>query len=331
MADDLPPAIKCRYMNPSGARCSNDAGPGGLCFWHAPDHPKNGSGIKELLSEEASKGQAMSGFCLANAELEGINLGRSREDAAIDLSYSDLYQANLRKGRLYNLNLKGALLNKANLQSANLQFANLEDADLLGVNLRRAKIDHVRWGDRLIQEKQAKIAELNRDYEVSVTLYQQAEEIYRNLRKVMKDQGLYDLAGAFLYRELVSRRRQMPRHSARRILSKIFDLLCGYGEKPLRVIAFALLVLFGSATAYYSVGIEATGEIIRFNTDVAISQNLLNYSKCLYFSVVTFTTLGYGDFIPTGMGRLVSVFESIIGSFSIALFVVLFVKKMTRH
>ncbi len=50
----------------------------------------------------------------------------------------------------------------------------------------------------------------------------------------------------------------------------------------------------------------------------------------IYFSVVTFTTLGYGDISPLGFARFIAAFEAFMGSFTMALFVVVFVKKMTR-
>jgi len=58
--------------------------------------------------------------------------------------------------------------------------------------------------------------------------------------------------------------------------------------------------------------------------------NLLSLLNCLYFSVVTFTTLGYGDMVPVGAARALAAFEAFTGSFTMALFVVVFVKKMTR-
>ena len=50
----------------------------------------------------------------------------------------------------------------------------------------------------------------------------------------------------------------------------------------------------------------------------------------MYFSVVTFTTLGYGDLVPVGPSRVIAAIEAFVGSFTLALFVVVFVKKMTR-
>jgi len=36
-------------------------------------------------------------------------------------------------------------------------------------------------------------------------------------------------------------------------------------------------------------------------------------TTCLYFSAVTFTTLGYGDFAPTSEARLIAAFEAFFG------------------
>lgn len=44
-------------------------------------------------------------------------------------------------------------------------------------------------------------------------------------------------------------------------------------------------------------------------------------TECLYFSVVTFSSLGYGDLHPAGFGRLVAVFEVMFGLVLVALLV----------
>ncbi len=321
---------RCTYRAPSGTGCPNDAGNTGLCFWHNPDAPKNGRDIKQRLLEYAASGRPMTGFRLAFAELEGIDLVRRSGDAGFDLSHADLFHANLKNARLINVNLQDTSLSRANLQGASLQFANLKDANLLGANMRRAKIDHVLWGERIRQENQAKEAEQASEPEKTEELYKQAEEIYRSLRRFTRDQGLYDLSGEWRYKELVMRRRQLPKLSFRRFLSKIFDLLCGYGEKPLRVIIFSILAIVACALVYFALGISHSGTVVAFDVQAANSGNLIGFAKAVYFSVVTFTTLGYGDFVPIGLARLVSALEAFTGAFTIALFVVVFVRKMTR-
>jgi hypothetical protein len=72
------------------------------------------------------------------------------------------------------------------------------------------------------------------------------------------------------------------------------------------------------------------GELLQFNPADNFWHQLKLFGTCLYYSVVTFTTLGYGDITPIGWSRLFAAFEAFTGSFTIALFVVVFVKKMTR-
>jgi len=39
----------------------------------------------------------------------------------------------------------------------------------------------------------------------------------------------------------------------------------------------------------------------------------VGFADHLYFSVVTFTTLGYGDFLPTGTTRFIAAFQALLG------------------
>ncbi len=63
---------------------------------------------------------------------------------------------------------------------------------------------------------------------------------------------------------------------------------------------------------------------------MGLTDNALAFLNILYFSVATFTTLGYGDMSPVGISRLIAASEAFLGAFILALFVVVFVKKMTR-
>ncbi|MDN6869875.1 potassium channel family protein, partial [Aeromonas caviae] len=72
------------------------------------------------------------------------------------------------------------------------------------------------------------------------------------------------------------------------------------------------------------------GTHLIYRPDAPLEQNAIFLMECLYYSVVTFTTLGYGDFTPVGLSRIFAAFEAFTGSFTLALFVVVFVKKMTR-
>jgi voltage-gated potassium channel Kch len=126
------------------------------------------------------------------------------------------------------------------------------------------------------------------------------------------------------------RRLQLPRYSLKRTLSKMVDIFCGYGEAPLRIVGLSLAIIFVCAIIYAFTGISFGGNIQAISTEQTLDANISFFFSSLYYSVVTFTTLGYGDFTPVGISRAIAAIEAFTGSFTIALFVVVFVKKMTR-
>jgi hypothetical protein len=246
------------------------------------------------------------------------------------LASADLYRANLKGAHLFNVDLQDASLMKADCRGANLHFANLTRVNLLGAKLDGAKIENIEWGAQLLHEEKGREARKEKKYAEANDFFEQAEEICRSLRKVSELQGLFELMGYFFYQEMIMRRYQMPKWSTARGISKMVDIFCGYGERPLRVILFSLSFIFICGLAYFILGVSDGGEVVMFNSSHSIYTNLISLFKSLYFSVVTFTTLGYGDLVPVGISRLVAAIEAFAGSFTLALFVVVFVKKMTR-
>lgn len=57
---------------------------------------------------------------------------------------------------------------------------------------------------------------------------------------------------------------------------------------------------------------------------------LKDFLWCCYTSVITFTTLGYGDVHPIGWSRVLASIETICGIFMTALFIFVFGRKMLR-
>lgn len=283
--------------------------------------------VVEMLQNRANSGQTMRDFKLKSSQLENVNLVNRNSKKGHQLIDSDLYRANFRGAHCFMLDLSGSSLMKADFTGANLHCANLNNCNLLGTVFHDAKLEHVTWGDKSIQEQQA---DKSSDDEEKLDLYQQAEEIYRHLRKVFENQGLFESAGYFFEREMVVRRKQMPAYSFARLVSKTVDLFCGYGEQPLRVVAFSSIIILGFATIYFFSGLSFAGEQITFQSGASLGANALAFLESTYFSIVTFTTLGYGDITPKGLSRFFAAIEALVGSFTLALFVVVFVKKMTR-
>ncbi len=109
-----------------------------------------------------------------------------------------------------------------------------------------------------------------------------------------------------------------------------FGLTCGYGVRPLRPLATlgALVLVF--ALIYFS---KKTSIDYQFrekdkkkggykNTHISQMPWYIRLYNCFYFSVVTFSALGYGDIKPMGGFKVAAIIECVLGITLVALFVV---------
>ena len=152
--------------------------------------------------------------------------------------------------------------------------------------------------------------------------FRELEIIYRNLKQKMQRDGDYSQAGNFYYQEMEMRRRGSDSRKER-IWLGLYNFLAGYGEKPVRTAISALVTVLIFAFVYWALGcLDYAAENVGHLEELIYS---------LYFSFVTFTTLGIGDIEPlTHTGRILICCEAVIGAFLIALFVVVFARKMMR-
>jgi len=102
------------------------------------------------------------------------------------------------------------------------------------------------------------------------------------------------------------------------ILLTFSYLLWGHGERPLRTFFFALGVIFLSAF-FYTFGSLSSPEHFR-----------PGFFEALYFSVITFTTVGFGDITPVGFTKWIATAEALSGVFIIPLLVIGLSRKYLR-
>ncbi len=67
---------------------------------------------------------------------------------------------------------------------------------------------------------------------------------------------------------------------------------------------------------------------IFYLNDLVVDANGLGvtFGDAFYYSGVTFTTTGYGDFIPVGLGRYLAVMEALVGIVTMSLFTAVFIR-----
>lgn len=94
------------------------------------------------------------------------------------------------------------------------------------------------------------------------------------------------------------------------------DLTCKYGTDWKRpVFLWMGLVIFVFPVFY------------ALTKSVVPTSSLFDY---VYFSIVTATTLGYGDLHPIGVGKVIASIEAIFGMFMWAVFLTVFARKYMR-
>ena len=97
-------------------------------------------------------------------------------------------------------------------------------------------------------------------------------------------------------------------------------LIWGYGERPFRTFAAASLIMAASALIYWHSGLVAFHGVAR----------PIDFAEAIYFSGVTFSTLGYGDYVPLGWTRWVALGESLSGFVIVPLFMISMTRRYLR-
>ncbi|MFQ5795887.1 MAG: pentapeptide repeat-containing protein [Candidatus Bipolaricaulia bacterium] len=219
----------------------------------------------------------------------------------------------------------------AELDRATFRDVDLRNVSFRGVQLRDVHFINVVWNQAIyrwagpLRELFARpICRDERDAN-DLESYARAEDVCRQIKRVYQNAGNYQQAGEFHYGEMECARR------TRRWLSKnlgpyqLYRLVIGYGERPLRVILTSALIILVFALPYWG-----SGDLFTITQNNVLQT--ADLFDTVYFSVVTFTTLGLGDFQPTATSwvRAIVMIEAFLGAFMMALFVLTFGRKMIR-
>lgn len=98
----------------------------------------------------------------------------------------------------------------------------------------------------------------------------------------------------------------------------ILKITTGYGMKPFRLFIIMLIIMTISSIMYLLFGIENSNN----------PTEKVNLLQSIYFSVVTFSTLGFGDYHPRDeVSSIVAALEGISGAFLIGLYISLILKR----
>ncbi|NQT47097.1 MAG: pentapeptide repeat-containing protein [Candidatus Omnitrophica bacterium] len=257
---------------------------------------------------------------LFDADLKGANL------LGANLVGKDLTGANLEGADLNRANLSGARLWHANLRDAKLSEANLSGADFWGAKLCGAQIWNAELSGAKSLTRENFLEQKGRKTTCGIDEkgYRGAAGGYRLLKQHFLSKGRYDDVSWASFREKTMEKGLLRKNKEylRYLACALMGLLCGWGEKPNRVILSSTVIVLLYSFLY-----------TLLNATQALSNVSLKLWDNIYFSIVTFTTVGYGDIIPlpAALPRLLAASEGFLGAFMIGLFVFSLAKKYSAR
>jgi hypothetical protein len=238
----------------------------------------------------------------------------------------NLQAANLKDANLCGAKLQGVGFELANLQRADLGLANLQGAELLGANLKEAKLFLANLKGAMLWIASLQGADLRRanlqDADVTAVLFDRSSR-QRNFRGIR----VSACHGSQLFKSFAQDQDYIEdlRGSGRwgEVKFWLWWLLANCGRSFIRwaLWSLGLAVLFG--IVYYGMGTAH----IKPDPPLPFSPITM-----IYYSVVTFTTLGFGDVKPqTELAAIIVMVEVIIGYVMLGGLVSILANKLARR
>jgi uncharacterized protein YjbI with pentapeptide repeats len=238
---------------------------------------------------------------LSGAELSGVDLSQANLDSA-RLRCAVLNKANLSGATLTNAELQGATLTEADFSGADLRFSCLSDVHARNTNFSDVDLTRAKLFQADLEGAQVHSAIMDyvclRGANVShLSGYKKASWIGVDLREI-------DFTGAHLFRNFVLDQNYIEEFRTQSrwtgILYHLWHITsdCGRSVKRWAFWTATIVVMFAFLFSLV--------EIDYGNYPTNLS--------ALYFSVVTLTTLGYGDVLPTtAIGQVIVMAEVVTG------------------
>jgi hypothetical protein len=275
-------------------------------------------------------------------------------------SFNDcsLPDANFSNGKIQCVSFQNVIMNDIKFDGAEMENSYLAEAkwNISGVK----KVGPVKKVFLFSEPLYTMVEELNAkripsdtrgDLIAKMSSYKIAMGTYRRIKLSLSNEGDYEKAGDFFIKEkemnrvLLGLKNEVrsidaaenasgediqKRNVGEWVYQTIQYHFSAYGERPSLIARWSLIIISIFAFIYCITDVY-------FDSIDGISfmqwgrwENVYIIFYYLYFSIVTFTTLGYGDVAPTGGMRFVAACEAVIGALLIAYFVVSLARKVMR-
>jgi uncharacterized protein YjbI with pentapeptide repeats len=258
------------------------------------------------------------------ATMEEIIL-ESSEMQGLDLSNRDLSGANLKNANLTDTNLRGTDLQGADLEGAVVENTDLREADLTDAKTYQTYFHNIRLNRETILSDPC-VYDKNNEY-------QKAIRVYREYQQILKNNSLPDSARRFRVLEKHTKKDQCTSFWTKKG-KQISSAIWLYGESWKRVLATTVLVISSYSIFYTYLGIgraeRLPDSLTIFEMNIGIPDLIETFLTGLYFSILTFSTMGYGDLQPSGfIMKFLAGSEALLGGLLLAALVFVLGRRAT--
>ena len=264
-------------------------------------------------------------MCSSDLNLEFATLIGS-DFWSCNLENANLWKAhcqgvNFLSGNLKSATLTGANLSRANLEDACLEYANLTNVDLRFVNMSRSNFEHANMTGVLFN-KHSNYRGIRTDSSYGSPCF----------KRFANDQDFVEEFKEIVWDPLLYWRDEKCQTWAKPIpmglyLYWFWDVTSDCGRSLLRWSLFSVFLAVVYGFIFYYLG-ESSFHINQYG-----SQQLpWSIATTMYFSVITFSTLGYGDIVPiTSLATLFIIAEVITGYIMLGGLISILAGKMARR
>ena len=162
--------------------------------------------------------------------------------------------------------------------------------------------------------------------------YENIFKAYKSISAVFEKNGLFNFSGEYYYLAKCAERKSLK--GLEKLKSNIFYYTCGYGERPTFALISSLEIVLIFSIIYMFSGLCINERIIHYSLNILsyLPRKLMymDLIDCFYFSLVTFTSVGYGDIFPIGYSVLFSCVEMLLGVTMVGVWTATLARKITR-
>ena len=278
-----------------------------------------------------------------NISFENCDFYTSQDDINIfnsKTSFTNSYFKNchIEKNVFQNISLNNIYFIHSNMKNIIFNEIYMDkiyitDCDCRSLKIINPEITDLKFDDNFLTkfDEETFIDEIKVDKNYKKT-YETAFKVYREFATKFEANRLIDNSGEYYYKSKVMENKYL--NGMKKIKSYIYWLLCGYGERPTYALITSLEIVLIFAIIYMLTGLNMGGYIIDYSMMLEFgiySPNLISdFMKSLYFSIVTFTTVGYGDITPVGISVFLSGIEMLLGLTMVGVWTATLARKITR-